>query len=215
MNIYVDSDWAGEGSTRKSASGGAACLGGHPVKTWASTQNVVALSTGEAECYAIVNGSSSALGVNSLLEDLRHRARVNMLPDATTGKTLASRRRLGKVRHIEVSELWVQEAVKKERVELVKIKGTFNSADLFTKHVDRSTLDRMVEGLRGMHEDGRYELAPQLSTIHEEAARTGRLRMQQKTKRNIWDKSKEQRPELAACVYIACTISLDQIYGRP
>ena len=53
LNVYVDSDCAGEGSTRTSTSGGAACLNDHPVKTRASTQNVIALSTGEAECMPL------------------------------------------------------------------------------------------------------------------------------------------------------------------
>ena len=70
VNVYVDSDWAGEGSTRKSTSGGAACVGDHPVKTWASTQHVIALSSGEAEFYGIVRGSSIGLGLKALLDDL-------------------------------------------------------------------------------------------------------------------------------------------------
>ena len=98
--MYVDSDWAGDGSTRKSTSGGAACLNDHPVKTWASTQNVIALSTGEAEFYAIVKGASIGLGMKSLLEDLGEQVRVRVITDATTGKSLAGRNGLGKVRHI-------------------------------------------------------------------------------------------------------------------
>ena len=168
VNIYVDSDWAGEASSRKSTSGGVACLGDHPVKHWASTQNVVALSTGEAESYSIIKGSSVGLGLKSLLEDLGHRAKAKVLTDATTGKSLASRRGLGNVRHIEVSELWIQEAVQKERMEFVKINGSFNLADLFTKNVDAAALEKTVEGLGGLHCSGRHELAPQFSTIRED-----------------------------------------------
>ena len=44
----VDSDWAGCVGTRRSTSGGVMKLGMHTVKTWASTQASVALSSGEA-----------------------------------------------------------------------------------------------------------------------------------------------------------------------
>ena len=140
-------------------------MGDHPLRTWASTQNVIALSTGEAEFYAIVRGASLGLGMKSLLEDLGETARVKVLTDATTGKSLASRRGLGKVRHIEVSELWSQQKVQDNKIELTKIKGTFNPADMFAKHVEKDKTDLMVEALGGMHMGGRHEIAPELDML--------------------------------------------------
>ena len=52
LHGYGDSDFAGETQTRKSTSGGMICLGNHVVKSWGSTQTVIALSTGEAKLYA-------------------------------------------------------------------------------------------------------------------------------------------------------------------
>ena len=52
MYAYVDSDWAGCRTTRKSTSGGVLMLGRHPLRAWSSTQGVVALSSGEAEYFA-------------------------------------------------------------------------------------------------------------------------------------------------------------------
>ena len=70
ISVSVDSDWAGCTRTRGSTSGGVLRLGEHVVKTWASTQLSVALSSGEAEYAAAVKGSSQALGSNSILRDL-------------------------------------------------------------------------------------------------------------------------------------------------
>ena len=53
INGYGDSDFAGEVSTRKNTSGGVTCLGDHVVKSWASTQSVIALNTREAELHAL------------------------------------------------------------------------------------------------------------------------------------------------------------------
>ena len=44
----TDADWAGEASTRKPTSGGLIQLGQHVLKSWSSTQNVIALSNGKA-----------------------------------------------------------------------------------------------------------------------------------------------------------------------
>ncbi len=53
---YVDANWAGCLSTRKSTSGGVVVVGGGCVKSWSSTQGSVALSSGESELYALVKG---------------------------------------------------------------------------------------------------------------------------------------------------------------
>ena len=62
LQVSVDTDFAGCGRTRKSTSGGVAMFGSHLLKTWSSTQNVVALSSGEAEFYGLVKGASQGLG---------------------------------------------------------------------------------------------------------------------------------------------------------
>ena len=49
LAVYVDTDWDGCFKTRKSTSGGAIMRGGHLLKRWNSTQQTVALSSGEAE----------------------------------------------------------------------------------------------------------------------------------------------------------------------
>ena len=139
------------------------CLGEHPIKTWATTQSVIALSTGEAEFYGIVKGSSQGLGAQALLKDLGIDARVRVLTDASTGKSLASRRGLGKVRHIDVSELWVQEVVANGRVDIIKVKGTFNSADICTKYLNQAEIAAVMEQIAATFLDGRSESAPALA----------------------------------------------------
>ncbi len=86
-------------------------LGNHLVKSWASNQNVVALSSGEAEYYAIVKGGTQSIGAQSILRDIGVYVGVNICTDASAAKGIASRRGLGKVRHIDVSQLWIQDKV--------------------------------------------------------------------------------------------------------
>ena len=62
---WVDTDYAGCPRTRRSTSGGMVTHGIHVVKSWSSTQKIIALSTGEAEYYGIVKGATMGIGLNS------------------------------------------------------------------------------------------------------------------------------------------------------
>eukprot|EP00959_Pyramimonas_sp_CCMP1952_P322694 6752659-Pyramimonas_sp.AAC.1 len=61
-DVDVDSDHAGCLGTRKSTNGGVQFHGRHCIRTYSSTQTVLALSSGESEFYSIVKGISTCLG---------------------------------------------------------------------------------------------------------------------------------------------------------
>ena len=82
-------------------------MGSHLVKSWSSTQDVVALSSGEAEYYGIVRGASQGFGIRGMMGDLGISVSVTLNTDATAARGIALRKGLGKVRHIEVNQLWV------------------------------------------------------------------------------------------------------------
>ena len=86
-------------------------LGAHTVKTWSTNQAVLALSSGEAEYYAIVEAASVALGIRSLAADMgiKFESPIAIKSDASAAIGISSRLGIGKVRHIEVKQLWVQE----------------------------------------------------------------------------------------------------------
>ena len=139
-------------------------LGDHPIKSWSSTQTVIALSTGEAELYALNKAAASGIGAQSLLADLRVYIDIFIYTDATSGKAMASRRGLGKVRHIAVNELWIQEHVQNKTVTIKKIKNKFNPADLLTKHLTKAEVQTIMEHIQNMFEQGRPKIAPKLAS---------------------------------------------------
>ena len=51
------------------------------------------------------------------------KVRIRVNTDASAAKGIASRRGLGKVRHIEVHQLWVQDKVASGEVEVRKVDG--------------------------------------------------------------------------------------------
>ena len=98
-------------------------LGKSVVKTWSSNQSVIALSSGEAEYYALVKGASQGIGIRNILGDIGVESieRVQVLSDASAAIGIASRRGSGKVRHIEVNQLWLQDKVLSGDIEVTKI----------------------------------------------------------------------------------------------
>ena len=133
--IWTDSDFAGCAKTRKSTSGGVLMHGSHLVKSWSITQAVIALSSGEAEYYAMVKGGCVGIGMQSIMSDLEVKADIEISTDASAAKGIASRTGLGKVRHIEVSQLWLQDHVSTGKIKVNKVDGGDNLADTLTKHV--------------------------------------------------------------------------------
>ena len=68
LDCYVDSDWAGCRSTRKSTSGTVVQILNSTVSFGSRTQGTIALSSGEAELYAIGQGTSEALYIRNLIK---------------------------------------------------------------------------------------------------------------------------------------------------
>ena len=111
IDVYSDSYWAGRIRTRRSTSGGVMVLGNGVAKTWSNTQTKIAQSNGEAEYYAIVRAAAEGLGMQSIMHDLGWKMRIRLWADSSAAKSIASRIGLGRVRHLGVKFLWLQEVV--------------------------------------------------------------------------------------------------------
>ena len=78
--------------------------GRHLLNSWSTTQNVVELSFGEAEYYGLVKGGAQSIGFKKMMEELGIKIGVKLKTDASAAKGIATRRGMGNVRHIEVSQ---------------------------------------------------------------------------------------------------------------
>ena len=62
--------------------------------------------------------------------------------DSSAALAMSQRVVIGKVRHIEVQHLWIQERHSAKDIDLRKVRGDVNPADLLTKGVPQETLRR-------------------------------------------------------------------------
>ena len=96
----------GEAACRKSTSGGLILLGDDLIKSWSSIQKITALSSIEAEYYAIVEGAPQGIEVRSMLQDFQiaeaSTRYIELKEDPSAAKGIASRRGLGKLKHVDM-----------------------------------------------------------------------------------------------------------------
>ena len=162
LNVWSDSDFAGCSTTRKSTSGAVIRLGTHVVKHTSHTQSVISLSSGEAEYYAMVRACGMGMGIQSILEDWNLSTSLTLKTDASAAVGIALRKGLGKVRHIEVSQLWLQEKVSEGKVKIEKVDGCVNISDHLTKHLDAKKLGNDCASMHLTRSRDRHPLTPQV-----------------------------------------------------
>ena len=107
--------------------------GTHLLKSWSTNQQIVALSSGEAELYAQVKGAAQTLGMISMAADFGEHVTGTVYSDSSAALGIVTRSGLGKVRHIRVQYLWLQERVAQSDLMVRKVAGEANPADLLTK----------------------------------------------------------------------------------
>ena len=125
-------------------------LGSHCIKTWCASQGAFALSSAEAEFYAMVEAVTRAKGLLTLAKELGWRELslvVHLGTDSNAAKSFVNRRGLGKMRHLEIRDLWLQKEIREGRVLVHKVLGTENPADLMTKIL---TIKEIEDRLRNM-----------------------------------------------------------------
>ena len=80
--------------------------------------------------------------------------------DAVAAIGIVKRQGLGRVRHLAVADLWVQQRAKGCEVSYVKLDGKRNTSDMMTKAVEKEVIMRHMQSL-GLHwRSGRHEATP-------------------------------------------------------
>ena len=130
--VYSDADYA-MSADRKSTSGGVVFFQGVILTTWSRTQPVVALSTAESELVAMSSAAQEGLLVRHVLEELGERPILRLLTDSSSARAIVWRRGVGKVKHMQVRWLWLQDALREGELQCDSVTTAANLADIFTK----------------------------------------------------------------------------------
>jgi hypothetical protein len=133
---YVDSDWARCIDSRRSTSGYVFFMGNSPVSWLSKRQAFVALSSTEAKYIALARGAQQAMWMRSWLDEvyLPQDGPMNIYGDNLGSLSLTEmtkHHRLSK--HLDIRWHFIRDLVSEKTVEVRKVKGKENVADIFTK----------------------------------------------------------------------------------
>ena len=150
-------------------------LGGQLLAASATIQNVVATSSGEAEFYALTKSAARVLGAVAMAVDTVKVVKPRIRVDATASEAIASRRGVGRVRHLHTQVLWVQEAVARRELTIMKVLG----AEMGTKHLAQREMHECLRRAGCQNRRGTVEVGVQ--------GRTATLRLRKQIKHIVMD----------------------------
>ena len=148
IDVICDSNWAGCLKSRKSTDMVIAKLFGSVVSNSCKTQATVALSSAEAESAGLHRGAMYGVYLSNLWNELfGQQLSVCVWGDSSAGLAIGMRLGVGRVRHLEVRQLYLQKLVSSKRVTLRKLRGEDNAADIGTKVLSHARIKELLDGL--------------------------------------------------------------------
>ena len=129
--------------------------GKHHIKSWSVTQKRVTLSSAEAELGALVKAASETIGITQMAEGLGDEVAAEVYVDSSAALSVTQRKGSGKMRHVRIGQLWVQEVAEKDELKFRKIKGEDSPADLGTKHLTKKKIDELTSKISLHEAEGR------------------------------------------------------------
>ena len=133
---HGDSGWAGDKVSRRSTSGGAVIWNGHVFKAWSVWQKTIALSSAEAELYAMTKCATQTPDIQ-LMQDFNIVREGAVHTDFFCSLGIVSRVGIGRIRHMQVKHFWLQGRLLKHDLKPVKIDGKFNVSDFLPTYLER------------------------------------------------------------------------------
>jgi hypothetical protein len=132
---FCDSDWGENKLTRRSLSGALTLLYDNPIIITCIYQKVVAVSTSEAEYYAISEAIKDGKHVSGIMTEIGKVKKAILLHSDNLGACFMAENRVNnkRTRHIDIQYHFIREAVQAKQVCLVHCDGTKNWSDPLTK----------------------------------------------------------------------------------
>ena len=167
---YADANWAGCKVSRRSTSSFMLMLNGGLIVSSCKLQTTIALSSAESELYAAASCLAEMIQVGCLVKYLvgdtmdfsqkEQRVRLKLYSDSSSARSIVQRLGQGRLKHIDLRYLWIQEMVKRKVVSVHRVGTIYNISDLNAKKLSinrrRFLMSLLPMALGGS--DGQIEL---------------------------------------------------------
>ena len=99
--------------------------------------------------------ASETIGITQMAEGLGRKVTGEVYVDSSAALAVVNRKGCGKLRHVRVGQLWVQQLAEEEEMSFKKVWGEDNPADLCTKHLTRIRIDKLIAMISLHHREGK------------------------------------------------------------
>ena len=144
---YCDADWASQ-SHRHSISGFSFHYGCGAVSWSSKKQNVIALSSTEAEYIAQTHAAKEAIWLRTFINEIRggEKGPLTIMGDNQGAIALAKDNKFhSRTKHIDLRYHFIREAVDEKKIAMKYIPTSDNVADIFTKALVKPKFKEFVE----------------------------------------------------------------------
>ena len=152
---YVDSDYDGDLDQRKSTTRYTFTLAGGCVSWRSMKQKCISQSSTEAEYMATAEAAKEAIWLGKLAHNLGiQQERVDLHCDSNSAIHIAANQVThGRVKHIDIRYHFLRQAAAEKEIELIKIDGKLNPADMLTKVIPLASFTEHCARLQILHKD--------------------------------------------------------------
>ena len=119
----------------------------------------IELSSAENGYCAICGTSATGMGIQALLHDWNVTMELRVMTDSSSAKAFASKRGLGKMKHIQTRYLWIQERLAMKHFVLDKVGTLLNRADVLTKQLSAKEMHKHLTAIGHIMAGGRAKTA--------------------------------------------------------
>jgi hypothetical protein len=139
LHGYSDADYANDLDSRRSVTGYVFVFAGAPLSWNSTTQHSVALSTMEAEYFAVCKATQEAIYLRMLFEESGMNIKSPLIIKEDNAACIAFTKQPGehsRTKHIDVRSCFVRQWIEHGELVLEQIDTTEQLADVFTKALD-------------------------------------------------------------------------------
>ena len=109
----------------------------------------MALSSGEVELNSALKGAAELLGAKELMSEFGEDVSLRIEGDSAACQGIVAREGSGRIKHLQVRQLWIQGKIADGLLEYAKVPRESNTSDSLTKHWS-------TDGWRHFHTAGFY-----------------------------------------------------------
>ena len=121
--------------------------GGHVLLHWARTQHLIALSSAESELHALATCASEGLGIRNMLIEMGRQFPLQLYTDSSAARGIIQRECAGRVKHLDIKTLWMQERETAGDLAIRKRPRAGNFSDLLSHHYSDPEAERHLAGM--------------------------------------------------------------------